>query len=232
MFTVQQRLRQVQSKSLQVLTQQPKRGFQTFGGAYRSGFDRMISDKIGWTGINGHWFALFGVANLLGFGLSQVMERKNFEYYFAYKGEGTFFQPFRSMIASDKFSNVVWTAPSLILGGAYLQKQLGGVFMTKFFITALIANYAFMSAFGPGTFFYKYNLRAYIPDSLRFDCIPNDSRHYLGADMMAANVLYLALFYHRYYLLGAGFFALDVAAYGLHGAVGASAAAYTALSLL
>ena len=76
---------------------------------------------MSWARAPGHLFALFGLGNLACYGLSLFSDSANFDYYFGYKGDGRFFQPFRSMMASEKLLNVAWTAPLLIFGGTYLQ---------------------------------------------------------------------------------------------------------------
>ena len=65
-------------------------------------------------------FVFWGFCNLGVFGLSQVMHKENFDYHFAYTGNGKLMQPFKSMMAAESLSNVAWTAPSLIVGGFYL----------------------------------------------------------------------------------------------------------------
>ena len=83
----------------------------------------MIMDKIKFTrGLmsGGYLFAFMGVGNALGYLASHFMEKKNFDAHFLYQGTGRLFTPFKSLLASDKLSNVVWTSPSLILGGLYL----------------------------------------------------------------------------------------------------------------
>ena len=88
----------------------------------------MLADKFAWAGLTnvaGFGFVAFGLANLGGFGLSLVMDKQNFDYHFAYKGQGKLLQPLKSMIAAESITNVGWTAPSLILGGAFLQRACG-----------------------------------------------------------------------------------------------------------
>ena len=50
------------------LVQAPKRVFMNYGREYYTGFDRMLIDKLQWFKLNGHWFALFGLANAILFG--------------------------------------------------------------------------------------------------------------------------------------------------------------------
>ena len=62
-----------------------------------------------------------------------MMSPENFDYHFYYKGHGKFFQPLKSMIASDNVYNVAWNAPILIFGGMYLQSKVGGLKTHKIF---------------------------------------------------------------------------------------------------
>jgi hypothetical protein len=45
----------------------------------------MVGDKLKWTRgafSGGNLFALFGVGNIIGFGLYHLMEKENYNYYF------------------------------------------------------------------------------------------------------------------------------------------------------
>jgi hypothetical protein len=53
---------------------------------YLTGFDKVLYDKLRWLKFDGHFFALLGVANLVGYGLSHIMKPENYRYYFAYTG--------------------------------------------------------------------------------------------------------------------------------------------------
>ena len=88
-----------------------------------TGFERTVMDKFSWAGMEtlcGMGFVFWGVANLGVYGLSKVMQKENFDYNFAYTGSGKATQPLKSLMAAESIKNVVWTAPSLILGGFYL----------------------------------------------------------------------------------------------------------------
>ena len=158
-----------------------RRTFQTHSGTYMTGFDRMLLDKLTWARklfSGGYLFALFGIGNVFGYGLSLFMDKENHQYYFGYNGSGKFFQPIKSMIGSNNYVNVAWTSPSLILGGLYLQSKLGHVTSTKFFLLSMLASYGFMSAFGPNTRVgSQLNIRAFWPKQLRWDCIADDNSH-------------------------------------------------------
>ena len=56
--------------------------------------------------------------------------------------------PIKSLMGCTDPMNLAWTAPTLIGGGYYLNKQIGGLRSAKFFILALMATYGFKSAFG------------------------------------------------------------------------------------
>ena len=55
------------------------------------------------------------------------------------------------MMAAESFSNVVWTAPSLIGGGLYLQQKLGPMATFKLFSLSLLASYLAITVSGPAT---------------------------------------------------------------------------------
>ena len=129
--------------------------------------------------------------------------------------------------------NVAWTAPMLIVGGTYLQKQLGVLNTTKFFAMALTSTYLFTCCFGPRTFLGELCLRPYLKNFLPdFDCVNEKTKVMIGADGMACSVMYMILFYHRLWLAGAVFAAADVAYYGLYGAGAPVCAGLAALTLL
>lgn len=57
-----------------------------------TGFDRNLIDKLAHFRVNGHWFALFGVANILAYCTHLFMDEKNYRYHFGYgngSGSGT-----------------------------------------------------------------------------------------------------------------------------------------------
>lgn len=80
-------------------------------------------------------------------------------------------------------------------------------------MASLIATYASMIAFGPNTHAYKLNIRAFWPQSLRWDCF--GEKHQMGADVMAGTVLYMMLCYHRYFMIAAACAVFDVSYYGV-----------------
>eukprot|EP00352_Strombidinopsis_acuminata_P005650 CAMPEP_0176349570 /NCGR_PEP_ID=MMETSP0126-20121128/8761_1 /TAXON_ID=141414 ORGANISM="Strombidinopsis acuminatum, Strain SPMC142" /NCGR_SAMPLE_ID=MMETSP0126 /ASSEMBLY_ACC=CAM_ASM_000229 /LENGTH=103 /DNA_ID=CAMNT_0017699021 /DNA_START=138 /DNA_END=449 /DNA_ORIENTATION=+ len=102
------------------MIQTPKRMFQTFGGKYRSGFDRMLEDKLSWSKLGGNWFILFGLGNLACYGLSLYMYPQNYKQYFAYRGGKSAFAPLRAQMGSDSLANAGWTVPSMLACGYYL----------------------------------------------------------------------------------------------------------------
>ena len=115
-----------------------------------TGFDRMVFDKLKWLNFGGHWFAVFGVLNLLCYGLHLYSKRDNYLYHFAYTAEPPrLFKPIKAMVGSDNIYNVIWTAPSLIGLNFYLHKKFGSLIMTKFFFLTLVSSFIFMSAFNP-----------------------------------------------------------------------------------
>ena len=176
------------------------------------------------------WVAL-GVGNLLGFGCSLLMYKKNFNEQFAYRNEAKMFKPIKSWFASDNLLNVAWTSPSLILGGMYMQKKVGGMTLFKFFFCATLACYGTQIALGPRTYCKDMNIRGAFPKSMRFDCIRDDGSM-VGADTMAASILYFACAANGLFIPMAAFAAFDVAYYGPHMLGAPAVAAVCALTML
>lgn len=87
-----------------------------------SGFDRNLTDKFNWLrGLNGQFFALFGMLNLGLYGAHFFMTKEQYDYHFSYGGFiPRMFTPFKAMAGSDVFANVMWTAPALIGCNFYL----------------------------------------------------------------------------------------------------------------
>ena len=126
----------------------------------------MLSEKMVWArGLltGGNLFALFGLLNLAGYGLSLTMEKQNHDEYYLYQGKGRFFSIIKSFCGSDSFLNVAWTAPVLIFGGLTLTKTLGALNSTKFFGLALVASYLGVSAFGAHTMFSNWGISQFLP---------------------------------------------------------------------
>ena len=57
----------------------------------------------------------------------------------------------KSLFGSNKILNVAYIAPTLIIGGWYMQRLLGPLLSTKFFALSMLATYGFMTAFGANT---------------------------------------------------------------------------------
>lgn len=149
MFT-RRLLAQQQKQVAAPLVRQPVRFHQQWSKHYRTGFDRMLLDKLSFTGVGGHWFVLMGLANALAFAASHFMSKDQYKYHFAYTGErSSLFNVFKSMIGSDTTCNAIWTAPTLLGLGWYLNGKLGASKMTKFFGLTLFSSYIFLSALGP-----------------------------------------------------------------------------------
>ena len=101
----------------------------------------------------GWWFALFGVANAAAYGLSKFMPKDNYVYHFGYKGDRfSIFNFLKSQFGSNSFSNVIWTAPTLIGLNWYLKSRgLSNLVLTKLFFLTLISSYIFLSAINAKT---------------------------------------------------------------------------------
>lgn len=165
--------------------------------------------------------------------MSLVSHKANFDYHFSYNRDGRFFQPFRSMLASDKFLNVAWTAPLLIGGGAYLQSKIGALASTKFFLLSIISTYLWTTTFGPQTQLGQLSLKPLydkmMPEWSNFDL---KSGQMVGADGIAHSVMYMILFYHRMWPVAGAIALFDVSYYGLYGVNAPATAAFAALTLL
>lgn len=140
----------------------------------------MLMDKLQWTKIGGNWFALFGLANLLGFGAHLVMNKDQYYYHFSYTANPPrIFTPLKAMMGSNNFLNVALTAPILIGVNQYLLPKLGPLVMTKFFFLTLASTFIFWSAFNPTTGLNYRPLRNFFP---KLDSNAEDGSYYMGAD--------------------------------------------------
>ena len=209
-----------------------RRGFQTHG-TRDSGFERMLMDKIKWQrGLfaGGNLFYMFGAANILCYGLSFLMEKDNYDYYFKYQGSGKFFQPIKSLFGSTAFGNVSWTSAFLFYSGHFLQKNLGTIATTKCFGLALLSSYIGVSVFGVPSPFSDTILRRNWPESARFDCI--DEKGQTGADLMAGAAIYMCLVTGGYWKLTGAFALFDLCYYGPSMLSGSACAAATMFAIL
>lgn len=207
-----------------------KRSFQTFGKDYLTGFDRMLLDKLSWAKFNGHWFALFGVGNLLAYGAHFYMNRDQYLYHFTYKGyPARMFKPLKAMLGSDNLANVAWTAPSLIGLSYYLLPKVGPLVMTKFFALSVASSFIFWSAFNPET---GLNYRPLYSKMFKFDSYAEDGSYYMGADQLAQSIIYFTLLYHRMWTIALPFMLVDLLYYGPSTLGGPGAAVVGALMFL
>ena len=193
----------------------------------------MLADKMSATRAPGHWFALFGIANLALYGASLFASEASFDYHFGYNGDGRFFQPFRSMIASERLINVACTAPALILGGTYLQSKIGVMASTKFFAMSLLSTYLFTVACGPASPVSNVQMRQlwhkFMPNIGNFN---DEKKHMVGADGVAMSVIYMILCYHRMFPIVAGLALADLTYYGAYGLGAPACATFAFLTLL
>ena len=117
------------------------RKFRTYNKEYASGFEHMVRDKLTWLGTTPNFWVLLGLGNLVGFAASLLMYKETFRQMFAYEGQGRFFKPIKSWFGSDRLSNVIWTSPSLILGGMLMQRRVGSMILLKYFGLAATSVY-------------------------------------------------------------------------------------------
>lgn len=145
----------------------------------------MLLDKLNLVKpLNGTFFALFGVVNLMLYGASKIMTKEQYDYHFSYTGYvPRMFTPFKAMAASDVLSNVIWTAPALIGGNLYLlSKGISPLVMTKFFFLSLFSSFIFWSAFNPRS---GLNFRPLHNKPFKMDAYADDGSYYRGADSVA-----------------------------------------------
>ena len=193
------------------IIRQPVRTFQQFSKNYQTGFDRMLLDKFSYFRVGGWWFAIFGVANIAAYGLSQLMSKDNYVYHFGYKGDRfSLFNFVKSQFGSNTFSNVAWTAPTLIALNWYLKSRgVSNLVLTKFFALSLFSSYIFLSALSPKT---GLNVRPAKPFIFNFDSYGED--YTMGADQLAQSLCYFTLLYHGYWTIALPFMAFDLLYYG------------------
>lgn len=196
----------------QHLVNVPKRSYQFQSKQYFTGFERMLLDKFQWARFHGHWFAIFGALNLVAFGLHLYARPDNYKYYFGYTGQETrTTQVFKSLMGSENFLNVAWTAPTLIGLNYYLHKQLGALVMTKLFTISLVSSYFFMSTFNPTVKLNFRPLQGFIP---KLDSFANDGSYFMGADSLALSLIYFTLLYHKLWIVALPLMAADLLYYG------------------
>lgn len=177
-----------------------------------TGFDRTLLDKLKWARFNGHWFALFGIGNLLAYAAHFYMDRDQYLYHFSYKGyPARFFQPVKAMLGSENFLNVAWTAPSLIGLSWYMLPKIGAVKMTKFFALSIFSSFIFWSACNPASHLNVRPLRRFLP---KFDSYADDGSYFMGADQIAQSLIYFTLIYHKMWVLSLAFMASELFYYG------------------
>ena len=187
-------------------------------------------DKFRWAHIHGNWFAIWGVLNLIGYGIHLYARPDNYNYYFSYTGEGyRLSQSLKSMVASDNWLNIAWTAPSLIGLNFYLHQRLGSLFMTKFFVISLVSSFFFLTTFNPKTGLNFRPLHGMFP---KFDSDANDGSYLMGASPMALSIIYFTLLYHRLWMVALPLMVADTLYFGPAAAGGPVAALVSALILI
>ena len=178
-------------------------------------------------------FTILGMANVVGYGLSHVMNRDTYRYHFAYDGAGRHSTNFaRSLSGSETVVGTAMNVGFLVGCGQYMQRKVGLLTMMKFAPMPFLATFAFYQAFPPNAEKalvanrrFKLGL-----DKLRLDS--HTDKFYMGADSVTAGLVYFTVFYHKAWLVGAGFIALDTIYYGPMYLGGPLSAAAGALVLL
>lgn len=193
------------------LVSQPVRTFQQFSKNYQTGFDRMLLDKFSFFKVGGWWFALFGVANVAAYGLSMFMPKDNYIFHFGYKGDRfSIFNFLKSQFGSNNFTNVAWTAPTLIALNWYLKSRgVSNLVMAKLFGLTLLSNYVFLSGLNAQTGLNVRPIAKFIP------CFDSYGDNYtMGADQLAQSLCYFTLLYHGYWAVALPCMAFDFLYYG------------------
>lgn len=178
-------------------------------------------------------FVWLGVANIFGYLSSHFMTKQAHSYFFEHKGDGRTMQPLRSMVGSNRLSNIIWTAPSLILGGMFIGSRAGSLNTFKFFFAGLFSCVAAQVA-APATkkilpIWHEAGFRSIITI---WSCADFQNQSYMGADSMAALTLYTCAAMMGMWRGIAIFAAFDLLCYGpmmLAPITAASAAAVTML---
>ena len=208
-----------------------KRNYQLWTKNYTTGFDRMLLDKLNFTGMQGYWFAAFGVANIVGYGLHLYMNKDRYNYHFAYTGTDgrSTFKPLKAMIGSETLANIVWTAPTLILLNLYLQPKVGSLVLTKLFALTYATSFMFWSAFNPAS---GLNIRPLQGFPMKFDSFDDKGKYFMGSDTFCQSIIYFTLLYHRLWFVALPCMLYDTLYYGPATLGGPIAAAGGALIFL
>ena len=222
-------------KAQQGLTNVAKRThFYGASKTYASGFEKMVLDKFVHMPILSKlpWFSLFGLANVFCYGLSHMMSEKDYLYYFSYKGNGRGSDLVRSNFGSNNLMNVAWTAPMLIVGGAFIHSKLGALKSLKFTALSLVMISGFQTAFGPNPeSAVLSNFRPIYGLGVPKLC-SHGPGYNMGADQLASAAGYMALMYFKMWYPVLGLMAFDFMYYGPQGMGGCTAGFLGGLALL
>ena len=100
----------------------------------------------------------------------------------------------------------------MIIGGFYLQKQIGNAAALRYWQVSLLACFISLWAFGPHTPCFDWHLRHYFP--FRCDGIIDEKRGLYAPDLMAACCLYMLLWHNNLRLITFLWFVMDATYYG------------------
>ena len=132
--------------------------------------------------------------------VSLGVNRDDFETYFLFtKDTRNLLQPFRAILASNDFGNMLMSGPLMLLGGYLLQGVLGSDKALKFFQVSLFACFVSLWLFGPKSDFFDWNLREYFP--YRCDGIVVEKQGLMAPDLMAACCINVLLSLHEKHLV-------------------------------
>ena len=116
-----------------------RRSYQTtHGKSYMNSMERTVQDKFNWTFMGKiPIYALLGGLNLGAYGLSLMMNEKDYLEYFAYRGGSSSGDGSRAtnlpraMIGSNNFINAAGSGGLMIALGTYMHSKVGAMTMFK-----------------------------------------------------------------------------------------------------
>jgi hypothetical protein len=117
---------------------------------YWTSYDKVLHTQITFLGLSGKVFLFVGSINIFMYGLSQVMDKDSFVRKFSWTPNSgdKIFQTIKSQFCSNRLFNVAWTAPSIIVAGAFLERSLGSVFALKVTLFTTFFAYGTFTLFG------------------------------------------------------------------------------------
>ena len=100
----------------------------------------------------------------------------------------------------------------MIVGGYFLQKQMGSVHALRFWQSSLLACFISLWVFGPHMASFEWHLRDKFP--FRWDGIVDEKKGMYAPDLMAACCFYMLLWHNELIAVLLMTFAMDATYYG------------------